>query len=97
MFMAKSKVQVVIDRVNYSLVTDESPDSVKEAALRVHEALEMIADAGVEDHYKAAVLAALQFSTALVKNEQEQNERKKREKDLLEKIEERTHSFFLAS
>lgn len=84
--MTKSKVQVIINKVQYSLVTDESPQIVEKAASCVHEALEAITHAGVEEHYKAAVLAALQFSTALVKAEKKRFERESKERELLEKI-----------
>jgi len=64
--MNKETVSVSIFDETYSLVTDESEESLKAAAALVDEKMREISRAGFRNEQKIAVLVALQFASQLL-------------------------------
>lgn len=90
--MSKKKVQVTINNAVYSFVTDESEEHLQRAAARVDESVRSILQAGAEAP-KAAVLAALQLASSLVKIEKIQQEQEEEKRRLVERIERESQLF----
>lgn len=85
--MSKKRVQVVINDVSYSLVTDEHEEHLHQAASSVDELIRSIMQSGISEVSNAAVLAALQLSSRLLKLEERQQEQEELKRRLVEKIE----------
>jgi cell division protein ZapA (FtsZ GTPase activity inhibitor) len=85
--MSKSKVQVTINDVIYSFVTDESEEHLQRAAACVDESMRSILQSGVSEAPKGAVLAALQLASRLLKVEEQQRQQDEEKRRLVEKIE----------
>lgn len=95
MIMSKRKVQIVINNVPYSFVTDESDEHLNTAARSVDELLRSILQAGVPEVSNAAVLVALQLASRALKLEERQQRQDEENRRLVEKIE--RESLLLAS
>lgn len=67
--MNKQTVHITIFDENYSLVTDENPEHLQEAASLVNSLMKETAKAGFKDVQKVAVLAALQLASTVLKKE----------------------------
>ena len=90
--MSKKKVQVAINDAVYSFVTDESEEHLHQAAARVDDSVRSILQAGAEAP-KAAVLAALQLASSLVKLEKRQQEQEEEQRRIVERIERESQLF----
>lgn len=90
--MSKKKVQVTINNAVYFFVTDESEEHLQQAAERVDESVRTILQAGAEAP-KAAVLAALQLASSLVKLEKIQQDQEEEKRRLVERIERESQLF----
>ncbi len=90
--MTKKKVQVTINDAVYSFVTDESEEHLHGAAARVDELVRAILQAGAEVP-SAAILAALQLASSLVKLEERQQQEEEEKRRLVERIERESQLF----
>ena len=96
--MSKNKVQVAIAGVTYFLITDESEEHLQKAAVTVGDLLQSLS-VHIPEAQKAAVLAALQFSSKLIKLEEKQLNQEQEQKKVIEKLVEKIEqeSRFLCS
>lgn len=95
MIMGKRKVQIVINNVSYSFVTDETDEHLATAARSVDGLMRSILQAGIPDVSNAAVLVALQLASKVLKLEEKQQRQDEDNRRLVEKIE--RESLLLAS
>ena|SRR3990167_1006388 len=72
--MSLNKAKVTILNESFSLLTDESEESVQKAAQRVDDLVKEICASGINDMRKALILAALQCATDVIALENEKNE-----------------------
>jgi cell division protein ZapA (FtsZ GTPase activity inhibitor) len=91
--MSKKKVQVTINNVSYSLVTDQSEEHLKSAAEMVDELVKSILSSGVSEISDAAVLSALQLASKFSKLEVKYREQEEQQQRLVERIEREAQIF----